>query len=308
MKTIIATVVAALWLCCVHATTADTFGSGSNTFDIEFVTIGSPGNAADTTGSPNPAGSVAYEYRIGKFEISEEMIDKANTLDALGITHDNRGANKPASSISWFEAAKFVNWLNTSEGHSPAYKFNGSTFELWQFGDAGYDPNNLFRNSQARYFLPSVDEWYKAAYYNAGDGTYYDFPTGSNIMPTAVASGTGVGTAVYGQAYPPTGPADITQAGGLSPYGTMGQGGNVWEWEETEIDLVNDSTSSGRAIRGGEWVGPYVNLLSTDRFTADPTLEVEFIGFRVASVVPEPTTSALALAATLFFVGRRCFH
>ena len=28
---------------------ADTFGSGANTFDIEFVTIGNPGNAADTT-------------------------------------------------------------------------------------------------------------------------------------------------------------------------------------------------------------------------------------------------------------------
>jgi hypothetical protein len=39
---------------------ADTFGSGANTFDIEFVTIGNPGSAADTTGNPNPAGSVLY--------------------------------------------------------------------------------------------------------------------------------------------------------------------------------------------------------------------------------------------------------
>ena len=61
-----------------RATRADTFGSGANTFDIEFVTIGNPGNAADTTGNPNPAGSVPYTYRMGKFEISEQMIDKAN--------------------------------------------------------------------------------------------------------------------------------------------------------------------------------------------------------------------------------------
>ena len=40
--------------------------------------IGNPGNAADTTGNPNPAGSVPYTYRMGKFEISEQMIDKAN--------------------------------------------------------------------------------------------------------------------------------------------------------------------------------------------------------------------------------------
>ena len=41
---------------------SDTFGSGANTFNIDFVTIGNPGNAADTTGNPNPAGSVAYTY------------------------------------------------------------------------------------------------------------------------------------------------------------------------------------------------------------------------------------------------------
>ncbi len=45
---------------------ADTFGSGANTFDIEFVRIGNPGNAADTTGSPNPAGKVDYTYPHGQ--------------------------------------------------------------------------------------------------------------------------------------------------------------------------------------------------------------------------------------------------
>ena len=65
---------------------SDTFGSGANTFNIDFVTIGNPGNVADTTGNPNPAGSVAYTFRMGQFEISEQMIDKANTLGGLGIT------------------------------------------------------------------------------------------------------------------------------------------------------------------------------------------------------------------------------
>ncbi|MFM8215191.1 MAG: hypothetical protein ACKN82_11185, partial [Pirellula sp.] len=54
------------------------FGSGGNTFNMEFVTIGNPGNAADNTGSPNPAGAVGYTYGIGKFEVSEDMIDKYN--------------------------------------------------------------------------------------------------------------------------------------------------------------------------------------------------------------------------------------
>ena len=55
----------------------------------------------------------------------------------------------------------------------------------------------------------------------------------------AVASGVAAGTAVYNQ----PGPADIFLAGGLSPYGTMAQGGNADEWEETELDLVNERHS-----------------------------------------------------------------
>jgi formylglycine-generating enzyme len=80
-------------------TLGDTFGGGANAFDIEFVTISNPGNPADTTGDPNAAGSVPYSYRMGKFEISEQLIDKANALGGLGITKDTRGPDKPATSV-----------------------------------------------------------------------------------------------------------------------------------------------------------------------------------------------------------------
>jgi sulfatase modifying factor 1 len=100
-------------------------------FDIDFVTIGNLGNIADTTGDPNPAGKVDYAFSMGMFEISENMIGKANTLGGLAITHDGRGPNMPASSITWFEAANFVNWLNTSTGNEAAYKFDaGGNFKL----------------------------------------------------------------------------------------------------------------------------------------------------------------------------------
>lgn len=49
---------------CADRAAADMFGSGANTFDIEFVRIGNPGNAGDTTGRPNSAGSVPYTYRM----------------------------------------------------------------------------------------------------------------------------------------------------------------------------------------------------------------------------------------------------
>jgi hypothetical protein len=281
----------------------DTFGSGANTFDIEFVTIGNPGNVADTTGDPNPAGSVPYTYRIGTYEISEQMIDKANTLGGLGITKNAFGANKPAFAVNWNEAARFINWLNTSQGFTPAYKFpvqpGGPNYSanidilLWTPSDAGYNPNNLYRNSLAKYFLPSNHEWYKAAYYDPTSGVYYDYPTGSDAIPTPVANGTAAGTAVYnGQ----SGPADVTLAGGLSPYGTMGQGGNVNEWEETDFDLVNNSSSSTRENRGGNWASGSTGLWSKIRSGDSPTNSGP-IGIRVAStVVPEPSSALLAVS------------
>jgi formylglycine-generating enzyme len=279
---------------------ADTFGSGANSFSIDFVTIGDPGNLADTTGSPNPAGSVAYAYRIGKYEISEQMVDMANALGGLGLVHNGRGAEKPATSINWLEAARFVNWLNVSTGNTPAYKFDGNgDFQLWTPADPGYDAGNLLRNRQAEYFLPSADEWYKAAYYDPAAGTYWDYPTGSNAPPTPVASGTAAGTVVALQGNPP-GPANVMQAGGLSPYGAMAQGGNVWEWQETTFDLLNDSASSPRMIRGGGWDSILLDMHSVHRVVGDvPSAESGVIGFRVASVVPEPRGLAMIAASAL---------
>src|SRR5690554_2663562 len=76
-------VITALVLC-GRVSVADTFGIGPNTFAIDFVSIGNPGNPPDA--NPNPAGAVGYEYRMGKYEISEQMIDKANAVGGLGIT------------------------------------------------------------------------------------------------------------------------------------------------------------------------------------------------------------------------------
>ncbi len=279
-----------------------TFGSGGNTFNMEFVAIGNAGNADDTTGAPNPAGSVAYAYNMGKYEVSEDMITKFNASQTLQITQDSRGANKPATNVSWNEAARFTNWLNTSTGGSAAYKFTTSgvndNISLWSSGDAGYDALNPYRNSLATYVLPSMDEWYKAAYYNPNTSSYFDYANGSNSAPTAVASGTAANTAVYGQLFG-QGPADITSAGGLSPYGIMGLSGNVYEWEETSYVLNNSSGSSDRGFRGGSWSYNSDGLSSSTRGNGNPALEDSIFGFRVASVsssaaaVPEPGSFAV---------------
>ena len=287
------------------------FGTGSNQFQMEFVTIGNPGNAADTTGAPNLAGSVGYTYGIGKFEVSEDMIEKFNASQSLQITKDTRGSNKPATSVSWNEAARFVNWLNTSTGSAAAYKFTtggvDDNIALWTAADTlDYDAANPYRSMRAKYFLPSYNEWYKAAYYNPSNSTYYDFPNGSNTAPTPVASGTLANTAVYGQTFG-VGPADVTQAGGLSPYGVMGLGGNAYEWEESSYDLSNSNVSPVRAIRGGVWYGGDWNLSTLGRYRSFdiPPNDFAAVGFRVASLpssspVPEPS---MMLIGTAFGLG-----
>ncbi len=292
-----------------------TFGSGSNQFNMEFVTIGNPGNAADTNGTPNPAGAVGYGYGIGKFEVSEDMITKYNanfgTANSLAITKDTRGTNKPATSVSWNEAARFVNWLNTSTGGFAAYKFTSGgvndNIELWTAADTlDYDPLNPYRSLRATYVLPSYNEWYKAAYYNPSNSTYYEFTNGSDTAPTAVASGTTAGTAVYRQSVA-QGPANVDQAGGLSPYGVMGLGGNVFEWQESSWDLANSSGSSSRGIRGGFWLNNSDDLSSSTSLAYDPSIESDAYGFRVASLsssapppVPEPS---MMVIGTLFGLG-----
>jgi len=275
-------------------TVIENFGSGDNAFTMEFVTIGNPNNAADTTGSPNPAGSVAYTYNLGKYEVSRGQIDKANSAGSLGITYTSYSStvNKPGTGISWYEAATYVNWLNTSTGGTAAYKFVGGNFQLWSAGDEGYNANNLFRNSLAKYVIASSNEWYKGAYGNA-DGSWSNFPNGTNIAPTAVAGGTDANTAVYGQSAS-TGPADINNAGGLSSYGTMGQGGNVWEWNETAYDGSNNTAGETRELRGGAWSSNSGLLDASYRLNYNPTNESSIVGFRVASV-PEPSTGLLVL-------------
>jgi formylglycine-generating enzyme required for sulfatase activity len=283
---------------------ADTFGGGTtNQFTVDFVNISQTNNTADTT----TYGAVPYEYRAGKNEISQLQITKATQIGMANVSAGAWTGNQPAAYISWYEAAAFVNFLNTNSGKTAAYAltFSNSQWSMalqsssnaWTAGGT-----NLYRNKNAFYFLPSENEWYKAAYYNAAGTNYFVYPTGSDTAPTAVASGTNAGSAVYDNVA--SVPAIVNSAGGLSPYGTMGQGGNVYEWNESAFDGANSSPSEGRAFRGGGWDDSEVGLRSSFRLGDGPTGESLFIGFRVASV-PEPSTAVLVLMAGGAWLLRR---
>ena len=231
-----------------------------NSFSMEFVPVGNPGNLAKETAHwgksvlypdyIHQGGAVGYTYDIGKTEVSRIMVEKVNAESFDKITMQDlsglggNGPNRPATGLSFYDAASFVNELNRNQGYGIAYKTTGYTVPFlseWQPGEAGYNAANPLRNSTAKYFIASSDEWYKAAFYSPTKAAYNFYPQPDDGIdgappPTPVAGGT-VG-AVYGQ----TGPADVNNAGVLSAYGTMGQGGNAWEW-----------TESGGRVEGGWW-------------------------------------------------------
>jgi hypothetical protein len=285
----------------VNAQIVDTFGSGANQFSLNFVTVGNPGNANDTTGY----GGVSYNYNIGVYDISQTQLSQAAASSGYNLGGGAWTGSQPAANVDWYQAAAFVNYLNTSQGYAPAYNltFSGSTptgvsawtgSNIWTLGGTDY-----IRNANAEYFLPSENEFYKAAYYGPG-GTYYQYATGSNTAPTAVASGTAAGTAVYNQPFA-QGPAAVNQAGGLSSYGTMGQSGNVFQWNETDSSDPTNNSFYNPVLRGGSWGDASYVLSSSGRSFDDPANSNGYLGFRVASVesVPEPSTYLLVVVGLL---------
>ena len=143
--------------------------------------------------------------------------------------------------------------------------------------------------------MPTEDEWYKAAYFNGT--SYFDYPAGSDAQTTCSSP-----TAAANHANCFGGPGDLTDVGSYpgsaSPYGTFDQGGNVYEWNETITG------GSFRGLRGGSFNFNPVNLAASFRGDNDPSNESFFVGFRVASPIPEPGTGLLVMAGMLGLAAR----
>jgi formylglycine-generating enzyme required for sulfatase activity len=201
--------------------------------------------------------------------------------------------------VSFFDAMRFTNWLHNGQGSADtetgAYTIGNGVNEV--------------RSTNAKYWIPSLDEWYKAAYHDATagrTGRYYDFPTTSNVAPNnnLPAADTG-NSANYSPGGLTTGNRDypLLDVGSYgrsdSPYGTFDQGGNVGEWVEAV------TSSSARGLRGGSYVmnsNPMLAEFAT--LSVSPFAEYRDTGFRIA--VPEPTTLALAtMLAGCGMTGRR---
>jgi formylglycine-generating enzyme required for sulfatase activity len=285
---------------------------------MAWTPIGNPGNACDPQ-SQGCFGAVGYAYNIGTYEVTNaqyaeflnakgasdpSVLYSTGMADFGGITRSGtfgsytysvvpgRG-DMPVSYVSFFDALRFANWMNNGQG-------TGST-ETGAYTMLGNDPN-VSRNAGATIVLPSEDEWYKAAYYDASSASYFAYPAGSNAQttcsaPTAAANSANCGNDV-GNFIPDDTPVG-SYIGSASPYGTFDQGGNVWEF--------NEAIFSGpfRGYRGGASFNDAFYLAAS--FRGDdlyPDEEGGGIGFRLA-YIPEPSTGLLVFAGLLGITGWR---
>jgi formylglycine-generating enzyme len=298
------------------------------------VTVGDPGNAPDTmvmaTDATSGYGSVGYTYNIGKYDVTTaqycQFLNAVAKLDTYSLYKsnmaisasgepDNFGCgisqsgnpgeysysvtkeheNFPVNHVTLGDMARFCNWLQNGQPigaqgpdttETGAYTLNGMTVTSSLAG---------MRNAWADYFLPSENEWYKAAYYKGGstNAGYWRYPTKSDTVPSNVLSSTGTNNANFynGDFTDPTNyltPVGYF-AGSPGPYGTYDMGGNVWQWPEGE--RTSEFNYIGQ--RGGSFNHPSSYLLSSFRTATDPwNYAWTDVGFRVASI-PEPSTLAL---------------
>ena len=293
------------------------FGSIASGEAIQWVTVGDPGNAADITSY----GDVATSFQIMKYEFTNQQytdfLNSVAATDTYSLYSASMGSNarggitrsgtsgaytyavrssmgdKPVNHVSWFDAARVANWLmnggtSSSSTETGAYTLGGATS-----GDA------VAVNHGATFYIPTEDQWYKAAYYKGGstNAGYWDYATQNDTAPTTVtADATGIGSAgstgnfanfsngaVWNDQ---TGNVTVVGTnGGPSPYGAFDMTGNV-----AEMNDLTGAAGSSRGRRGGGWNNDAFVSSSSSTDTISPSIHVGGLGFRLASPVASPSS------------------
>ena len=306
-------------------------GSIANAGIIEWVTVGDPANTADT--SPAGYGAVAASFRIMKYEYTNQLytdfLNSVARTDTYSLYNTSMGSDarggitrsgasgsysysvktdmgdKPVNYVSWFDAARVSNWLMNGATSSSSTETGAYTLVSGQ--TSGTAPAV---NSNATYYVPTEDQWYKAAFYKGGGTSagYLNYATQNDSAPTAVTAGsTGIGSAgstgnfanYNEQADWNSQNGNVTTVGtngGASAYGAFDMSGNVAEWND-----LTGAAGSSRGRRGGGWSNGF--LSSSIRVSGIPSYSDGNVGFRLASRVPEIDPSGLSAVLGLLFGG-----
>ena len=271
---------------------------------IDTSYVGDVGNDADTS----TYGAVNYGYNVGTYEVTNSQyvsflnataktdthalyntnmnsnshggISQSGSSGSFGYSVKSGMGNKAVNYVSFWDAARFTNWLTNGQGivgtESGVYNLDGVTAPT---------DSTITRDATAwnagGVAVASEDEWYKAAYYKGGSTTaeYWDYAHQSDSITTDDAN--------YANSVDTL--TDVgTYSNDASYYGTFDQSGNVWEWIDS---IVN---SSNRGSRGGAFYRIGSTLQSSNRFSSNPTNESYGRGFRVSSLAPIPEPSSYA--------------
>ena len=293
-------------------------GSITHAEPIQWVTVGDPGNTANA--GFLGLGSVATSFRIMTFEFTNQQytdfLNSVAATDTYSLYNANMGidarggiarsgssgsftyavktnmGDKPVIYVSWFDAARVANWYQNGATSSSSTETGAYTLVSGQ--TTGTAPAV---NLGATFYIPTEDQWYKAAYYKGGGTSagYWDYATQSDAVPTTVtADSTGIGSAGstgnfanYNQdADWNSQNGNVTTVGtngGPSAYGAFDMTGNVFEWN----DLTGAAGSRGQ--RGGNYRGTTASLSSSFSNTLGAPIEGNNFGFRLASPVGGPS-------------------
>ena len=284
---------------------------------------GNPADTRVASDGTSGYGVVNYAFHISKYKITNDQyadfLNAVAVADPNGLYLSPNMANdphcgiirlgvpgsysyvvkkafgsKPMAFMDFWLALRFCNWLHN--GMPTGAQDNTTTEDgAYTITAAGMAANDITRNAGARFFVPNENEWYKAAYYDPaknGKGGYWWYPTQSDTAPT-VATCDALGNinnqtlniANYNNGVVWNGQTgNVTTVGSGGPgsesaFGASEMGGNVWEWNETAI------APTLRGCRGGSWDDAMYALQAQYRYCADcaPTLQIEDVGFRVAS-------------------------
>ena len=111
-------------------------------------------------------------------------------------------------------------------------------------------------------YLPTEDEWVKAAYWNGTSLQTYATKPGDSLHQGDRVSGSGWNYYDNGYATDPLGPWAV-RSGSEELNGTYDMMGNVWEWMESPHTDPDYGTTSDRGLRGGMYGSYDDNLASS---------------------------------------------